>query len=241
MWPLSTECAPCFRATTRTRSNTLPASLKVVPSVRRMPACAFFVGDGKLRRAVSLAPHSRAADDARRNTHRVPGQVRLRLATLNPAVSFPVVGCYESHSVGAVTARLARESLLRSCGSPSAAPRRRNELNRASQRSSRMLAENTRNIAAPAVLCTCWANVKAMQSVRGAAILKSDQILQKVNFLVTIRHRTDVDESMLLQIKGQNFSIDNMADPGCHSSCGTAQTLALVRSGGEVDSAWANG
>jgi hypothetical protein len=56
----------------------------------------------------------------------------LRLATLNPAVSFPVVGCYESVPVGVVSARLARESLLCSCGSPSAAHRRLNERNRAS-------------------------------------------------------------------------------------------------------------
>src|SRR5260370_7878678 len=124
MWQLSTECAPCFRATTRTRSNTLPASLKAARSVRRMLACVFFVGDGKLRQAVSSAPRNPAADDARRNTHRVPGPVQLRLATPHRSISFPVVGCYESHSVGVVTARLARESLLCSCGSPSATHRR---------------------------------------------------------------------------------------------------------------------
>src|SRR4029077_11534685 len=109
MWQLSTKCTPCFRATTRTRSNTLPASLKVARIGRRMPTCVLFVGDGELRRAVSSALCSPAADDARRSTHRVPGQVQLRLPTPNPAVSFPVVGCSESHSVGVVTARLAQE------------------------------------------------------------------------------------------------------------------------------------
>jgi SPP1 family predicted phage head-tail adaptor len=88
--------------------------------------------------------------------------------------------------------------------------------------------DNMGNIAAPSVLCTVWANVKAMQSVRGAAILKSDQILQKTNYIVTIRHRTDVDEGMLLQLKGQTFSIDNMADPD-----GRGIELAMVCS--EVD------
>lgn len=73
--------------------------------------------------------------------------------------------------------------------------------------------DNMGNIAAPSVLCTTWANVKAMQSVRGAAILKSDQILQKTNYIVTIRHRTDVDGSMLLQVRGDVFTIDDMGDP----------------------------
>src|ERR1700683_1677004 len=109
MWQLSTECAPCPRATTRTRSSTLPASLQVSRSVRRMPACVFFVGVGKLRRAVSSARYSPAADDARPYTHRVLGQVQRRIARTNLAVSSPVVGCYESHSVGVVTARLAQE------------------------------------------------------------------------------------------------------------------------------------
>jgi SPP1 family predicted phage head-tail adaptor len=72
--------------------------------------------------------------------------------------------------------------------------------------------DNMGNIAAPSVLRTVWANVKAMQSVRGAAILKSDQILQKTNYLVTIRHRTDVNESMMLQIGADVFSVDSMAD-----------------------------
>src|SRR5580704_14607966 len=109
MWQLSTEYAPCYRATTRTRSNTLLASLKVVRSVRRMLACVFFVGDGKLRRAGSSAPYNPAADDARRNTRRVLGPVQLQPATPNPAVSFPAVGCYESHPVGAGTVRSAQE------------------------------------------------------------------------------------------------------------------------------------
>jgi SPP1 family predicted phage head-tail adaptor len=73
--------------------------------------------------------------------------------------------------------------------------------------------DNMGNIAAPAVFATVWANVKAMQSVRGAAIIKSDQILQKTNYIVTIRHRTDVNESMLLQIGADTFSIDNMGNP----------------------------
>ena len=73
--------------------------------------------------------------------------------------------------------------------------------------------DNMGNIASAAVVCTVWANVKAMQSVRGAAILKSDEILQKTNYIVTIRHRTDVNESMLLQISNDMFSIDNMGDP----------------------------
>src|SRR5260370_35295923 len=89
-----------------------------------MPACVLFVGDGNLRRAVSSAPYSPAADDARRNTHRVPGPVQLRLATLNPAVSFAVVGGYESVPVGVVTAPLSREARLCSCGSASAPSRR---------------------------------------------------------------------------------------------------------------------
>ena len=72
--------------------------------------------------------------------------------------------------------------------------------------------DNYGNIAAPSVYCTVWANVKAMQSVRGAAILKSDQMLQNTNYLITIRHRTDVNESMLLQINADTFSIDNMGD-----------------------------
>src|SRR3984957_1665144 len=88
--------------------------------------------------------------------------------------------------------------------------------------------DNMGNIAAPSVLCTCWANIKAMQSVRGAAILKSDQILQKTNYIVTIRHRTDVNEDMFLQISGQVFSIDNMGDPD-----GRGVELAMVCS--EVD------
>jgi SPP1 family predicted phage head-tail adaptor len=83
--------------------------------------------------------------------------------------------------------------------------------------------DNFGNIAAPSVYCTCWANVKAMQSVRGAAILKSDQILQKTNYLVTIRHRTDVNESMMLQIGADTFSIDNMGDPD-----GRCVELAMV-------------
>jgi SPP1 family predicted phage head-tail adaptor len=73
--------------------------------------------------------------------------------------------------------------------------------------------DNFGNTATPSVFCTTWANVKAMQSVRGAAILKSDQILQKTNYIVTIRHRTDVDESMFLQINSDIFTIDNMGDP----------------------------
>jgi SPP1 family predicted phage head-tail adaptor len=83
--------------------------------------------------------------------------------------------------------------------------------------------DNYGNIAGPTVFATCWANVKAMQSVRGAAILKSDQILQKTNYLVTIRHRTDVNESMFLQISGDTFSIDNMGDPD-----GRGVELAMV-------------
>jgi head-tail adaptor len=83
--------------------------------------------------------------------------------------------------------------------------------------------DNMGNIAAPAIFCTTWANVKAMQSVRGAAILKSDQILQKTNYLVTIRHRTNVDESMLLQIGADVFSVDNMGDPD-----GRGVELAMV-------------
>ena len=109
MWQLSTECAPCFRATTLTRSNTLPASLKVARIVRRMLACAFFVGEGELRRVVSSAPRNPAADDARRNTRRVLGPVQLRLATPNPAVASPAVGCYESDPVDVITARSAQE------------------------------------------------------------------------------------------------------------------------------------
>jgi hypothetical protein len=69
---LSIEYALCLRATTRTRSNTLAASLKVARSVRRIPACVLFVGDGKLRRAVSS--YSPAVTGVRRNTHRVPSQ-----------------------------------------------------------------------------------------------------------------------------------------------------------------------
>jgi SPP1 family predicted phage head-tail adaptor len=83
--------------------------------------------------------------------------------------------------------------------------------------------DNFGNIAAPSVFCTCWANVKAMQSVRGAAILKADQVLQKTNYLVTIRHRKDVDESMFLQINSDTFSIDNMGDPD-----GRGVELAMV-------------
>src|SRR5580658_10839891 len=108
MRQLSTECAPCFRAMTRTRSSTLPASLlKLAPSVRRMPACVLFVGAATLRRAVASAPYSPAADDARQNTHRVPGPTQPRLATPNPAVSFPAAGCYESDPVVVLAARLA--------------------------------------------------------------------------------------------------------------------------------------
>jgi SPP1 family predicted phage head-tail adaptor len=73
--------------------------------------------------------------------------------------------------------------------------------------------DNLGNISAPSIYCTTWANVRAMQSVKGAAILKSDQILQKTNYLVTIRHRTDVNESMLLQIGNDRFSVDNIGDP----------------------------
>ena len=83
--------------------------------------------------------------------------------------------------------------------------------------------DNLGNIAALSVYCTTWANVKAMQSVRGAAILKSDQVLQKTNYIVTIRHRTDVDESMFLQIGADTFSIDNMGDPD-----GRGVELAMV-------------
>jgi SPP1 family predicted phage head-tail adaptor len=73
--------------------------------------------------------------------------------------------------------------------------------------------DNMGNVASPSVYATVWANMKAMQSVRGAAILKSDQILQKTNYLITIRYRPDIDESMLLQIQGKLFSIDNIGDP----------------------------
>jgi hypothetical protein len=40
-----------------------------------------------------------------------------------------------------------------------------------------------------------------MQSVRGAAILKADEILQKTNYVVTIRHRTDVLVRMSTRLK----------------------------------------
>ena len=73
--------------------------------------------------------------------------------------------------------------------------------------------DNYGNIAAPAVYCTVWANMKALQSVRGAAILKADQILQKTNYLVTIRYRDDITEAMLLQFRGKNFSVDSIGDP----------------------------
>jgi SPP1 family predicted phage head-tail adaptor len=73
--------------------------------------------------------------------------------------------------------------------------------------------DNFGNVAAPTVFLTVWANVKAAMSVRGAAILKPDEILQKTNYIVTMRHRTDVDESMIMVIRGAQFTIDNMGDP----------------------------
>jgi len=65
----------------------------------------------ELRPADSSARYSPAADDARRNTHRVPGKFNSPTADCQNESGnlFPVVGCYESHSVGAVTARLTRE------------------------------------------------------------------------------------------------------------------------------------
>jgi SPP1 family predicted phage head-tail adaptor len=73
--------------------------------------------------------------------------------------------------------------------------------------------DNYGNIAAPAAFCTVWANIKALQSVRGAAILKPDQILQKTNYMVVIRYRNDITESMVMQFNGKNFSIDSIGDP----------------------------
>ena len=73
--------------------------------------------------------------------------------------------------------------------------------------------DNLGNIAAATVVCTCWANVKAVISVRGAAMLKADSILQKTNYEICIRWRDDIDESMLVEIKGKQFTLDNLADP----------------------------
>ena len=73
--------------------------------------------------------------------------------------------------------------------------------------------DNLGNIAAASVVCTVWANVKAVISVRGAAMLKADEILQKTNYEVAMRWRDDVDESMLVEIKGKQFTLDNLADP----------------------------
>ena len=73
--------------------------------------------------------------------------------------------------------------------------------------------DNLGNIAAPAIFCTVWANLKAVISVRGAAILKGDQILSKTNYEIAMRYRDDIDESMAVQFRGQTFTIDNIADP----------------------------
>jgi len=73
--------------------------------------------------------------------------------------------------------------------------------------------DNLGNISSATEVCTVWANVRAVISTRGAAELKASGILQKTNYEVAMRWRDDIDESMLVQIKGKQFSLDNLADP----------------------------
>src|SRR5260370_25364525 len=107
-----------------------------------MPDCLPFGEAGELRPAVSSAPYNPVVAGGRRNTLRVRGPARPPLATATRAASSSPAGCCETHPVGVVTVRLAQESLLCSCGSPSAAHRRLNEPNRAGEETSRTLTEN---------------------------------------------------------------------------------------------------
>src|SRR5437016_2019791 len=108
-----------------------------------MPAWLPSCGGVEPRRAASSAPYSPAAAGARRNTHRVYGPARPQPATAPPAALSAVPGCCETDPTAVATGRLIREGVL-FCASRSAAPRRLNELNRASGLASRTLAENSR-------------------------------------------------------------------------------------------------
>lgn len=70
--------------------------------------------------------------------------------------------------------------------------------------------DNLGNISEPTVFCECWASVRA---IRGQALLKTDQVLQKEYYNVVIRYRAGLDESMIVEINGKDFQIDVMPDP----------------------------
>src|SRR5580658_962619 len=108
-----------------------------------MPAWLPFAGRLELRRAVSSDPYNPAAAGARRRTHRVAWRVRPPPAKVTLAASFAATGCYGTDPTGAAVARLAREWVVRFCGSRSAAPPRLTELNRTGSPPSRTLAERS--------------------------------------------------------------------------------------------------